>query len=1076
MKNKFQKSTVLGYGLAVACVAMATWLHLLVRPLVGTSVPFITFFPGVFICALLTGFGPTILAVVLSALSATYWLISPSLSFRAEESGAWIGLILFCLFGYCVAWFAERTRRNRDQAQFAATRLSDLVDSSDDAIIGISFSGVVTDWNRGAEQLYGFTAKEILGRSLYETIVPREQAEQLGDLLDRVRQGRPCDQFTTVRRHKNGQLLYVSKRVSPIHDATGEVVAASAIDRDISQQRASERRRNARLAITQHLAQGVGVEETIEKALALLCVGLEWDAACFWRVEAEDDVLRCAALWQPPSPERKAWREATLTAAVARGRGLAGEAWRQGRPLWKSDVAADPSEPIASASREADLHGAFACPIGVGEQVIGVIELLSHEAQRPDDDFLEMMTTIGGQIGQFVDRREAEKRLQRSERELSDFFENAAIGLHWVGPDGTILRANRAELDLLGYRREEYVGRHIAEFHADEDVIADILRRLSAGEQLSSYPARLRCKDGSIRQVLIESNVLWEDGQFMHTRCFTSDVTERKKLEESLRFLAEASRSLSLLVDYKSTLERVARLAVPNFADWCAVDLLDHEGRPQRVASAHIDPGKVELAEELHRRYPPDVDDPFGVMKVVRSGESDVATEITDEMLVTFARDEEHLEILRGLTLTSFVCVPLKVQERLLGVLTFVAAESRRRYGVDDVAVAEDLGTRAAIAIENARLYQRVRDTDRRKDEFLAMLAHELRNPLVPIRSGLDILSIDSQADDKTLDIMKSQVEHIIRLVDDLLDVSRILEGKIELRKEPVQLASIIQQSVEAVRSSLESRKQSLTVHSCDASVWLHADAVRLAQVLENLLHNASKYTDENGTITVTASASDGRAIIEVTDTGVGIEPDLLPHVFELFTQSSRSLDRSQGGLGIGLTLVERLVEMHQGEVSVASQGAGRGSTFSVRLPTVPAPPALPETEPEVKEAGRRRILVVDDNQGAVWLLSKLLGKLGDHEIDTAYDGHDALQKIRQTAPEIVLLDIGLPGLDGYEVGSQVRQDQQYDPILLVALTGYGQEEDRRRSRDAGFDEHIVKPPSMDQMEAILRHPKLTAS
>ena len=349
--------------------------------------------------------------------------------------------------------------------------------------------------------------------------------------------------------------------------------------------------------------------------------------------------------------------------------------------------------------------------------------------------------------------------------------------------------------------------------------------------------------------------------------------------------------------------------------------------------------------------------------------------------------------------------------------------------------------------------------------------------PSAPIRSGLDILAMDESGRHlEIIKLMQEQVEHVVRLVDDLLDMSRIMRGRIELKQEPVELSALVNRSLAAVGPMIEGLQQELVVSLPEEPLWLNADPVRIVQVFENLLNNASKYTESKGRIELTAEPQNGQVLVRVRDTGVGIEPELLPHVFDLFTQSSRSLDRAQGGLGIGLTLVKSLVEFHGGSVSAESEGSGRGSTFLVRLPLTHE---TSKTEPEVRPAPTsvpRRVLVVDDNVGAARMLSKLVMKLGDHHVEIAHDGHAALAMIRESHPDIVLLDIGLPGLDGYQVAREIRQDPQYDDVLLVALTGYGQKEDRQNSKDAGIDEHLVKPPSIDQVRSVFGHLKLNAA
>ncbi len=369
--------------------------------------------------------------------------------------------------------------------------------------------------------------------------------------------------------------------------------------------------------------------------------------------------------------------------------------------------------------------------------------------------------------------------------------------------------------------------------------------------------------------------------------------------------------------------------------------------------------------------------------------------------------------------------------------------------------------------------HQGLQESSRRKDEFLAMLAHELRNPLAPIRSGLDVLAMNQTGENETIELMRGQVNHLVRLVDDLLDVSRIVRGRVELRRADIELAVLVRQSVDAVRSLLDDRKQTLRISLPADAIWLNADDVRLVQVIENLLNNASKYTDDEGVITLSVERQYQQAVVRVTDTGIGIEQELLPQVFDLFTQSTRSLDRSQGGLGIGLTLVKNLVEMHGGTVQAYSAGIGHGSEFSIRLPIVSPPKTITKVPTCDLPTAGRRILVVDDNVGATKILARLIERLGPHQIETAHDGLTAISTAEEFQPDLILLDIGLPRMDGLEVVGKLRENVTFDATLVVAVTGYGQDEDRQKSGEAGFDLHLVKPVGVDSLRQILRHPKL---
>jgi PAS domain S-box-containing protein len=364
-----------------------------------------------------------------------------------------------------------------------------------------------------------------------------------------------------------------------------------------------------------------------------------------------------------------------------------------------------------------------------------------------------------------------------------------------------------------------------------------------------------------------------------------------------------------------------------------------------------------------------------------------------------------------------------------------------------------------------------LQEASRRKDEFLAMLAHELRNPLAPIRNGLQVMRMagtDGALVERMRDMMDRQLTQLVRLVDDLLDVSRITRGKIELRKERVCLAAVIESALETSHPLVEAAKHRLSVDLPPDPLAVTGDFTRLAQVVSNLLNNSAKYTPEGGRVWVSAAREGDRAAIRVRDDGTGISADMLPTVFDLFTQVDRTIDRAQGGLGIGLTLVRRLVEMHGGSVEARSDGAGRGSEFVVRLPLASGE-AAPEPPPPSTAAGSKvlRVLVVDDNRDSADSLAMLLELLG-HETRVANDGPGALRAAEEFGPEVVFLDIGLPGMDGYEVARRLRLDPHRRGLILAAMTGWGQEEDRRRSREAGFDQHLVKPVSPEAIQAVL--------
>ncbi len=529
---------------------------------------------------------------------------------------------------------------------------------------------------------------------------------------------------------------------------------------------------------------------------------------------------------------------------------------------------------------------------------------------------------------------------------------------------------------------------------------------------------------------------------------------------------------------------------MPTLGDWALLDLVQEDGTVRRVEAACADPARQALVARMKGFTPRrGSDDPLA--QALASGIPRLVSALDEETLRRIASSPEHEALIREIAPLSLLVVPLLARDRSLGVLTLFTAGAGRRYGLEDLALAEELARRAALAVDNARLFRRLEEanatlresaaalaeSDRRKDEFLATLAHELRNPLAPIRNALEILrhaGPEAPASPATVEMMERQVRQMVRLIDDLLDISRISRGRIELRREPIDLASAIAGAVETARPLIEASGHELTVRLPERPVAVEADPSRLAQLLGNLLDNAAKYTDRGGRIEIAAGREGDAAVVRVRDNGIGIPAALQPGVFEMFTQgpgASGRGGRRQGGLGVGLALVKSLVELHGGSVEVASAGAGQGCEFVVRLPlaaTAPAggrPAPLPASPPVLWAA--RRTLVVDDNRDAADSLALLLEMAGG-DVRTAYDGPSALEAACAHRPEVIVLDIGMPGMDGYEVARRLRRHAATRGALLIALTGWGHEEDVRRAREAGFDHHLVKPAELDVLRELL--------
>ncbi len=560
------------------------------------------------------------------------------------------------------------------------------------------------------------------------------------------------------------------------------------------------------------------------------------------------------------------------------------------------------------------------------------------------------------------------------------------------------------------------------------------------------------------------------------------DVSEKRREEQRRRFITEAATILSSSLDYVPTLTKLARLAVPTLADWCAVDMVGSGNVIERLAVAHVDPEKVQWAKEIAKRYPPDPTSLHGVHEVIRSGKSVLIQEIPDAFLANVAVDEEHLRLIRLLGVTSYMVVPLRCRGVTLGAIAFVSSESNRRFSTEDLAFAEDLANVAAFAIENARLYHNAQHANRAKDEFLATASHELRTPLNAILGWARLLRAGEVPPDKVaraLDTIERNSLVQVELIDDLLDVSRIISGKLRLDVQTVSVTPVIEGALESIQHALQAKDLHFH-HVIDANVGpLYGDPQRIQQVIWNLLSNAVKFTPKGGTVRLTVEQVESNLTLSVTDSGQGIPTHLLSSIFERFQQADGSAARVHGGLGLGLTIVRHIVELHGGSIEACSEGEGRGATFIVRLPVSPSvnhPVSGPFRQPSIpggkshiehpKELQGLTVLVVDDETDSRELLSEVLQRCGCLVLNAA-SAAEGLAVLDRASPRILVCDIGMPGMDGYAFIEQVRMRpaDKGGRTMAVALTAYTSAEDRRRALRAGFQMHMGKP--VDPVEFI---------
>ena len=557
------------------------------------------------------------------------------------------------------------------------------------------------------------------------------------------------------------------------------------------------------------------------------------------------------------------------------------------------------------------------------------------------------------------------------------------------------------------------------------------------------------------------------------------DVTEERLEHERERLLTEATAQLAASLDYGTGLRSLAHLLVPGFADACVIELLDARGELSVFAVAHAEPENLPSARDLAERSPNDLSPSPISSRVARTGVPELIGEVNDAMLAAFARTEEQRRPLRGVGFTSCVSAPLRARGRVLGVMTSMTAGSRARYASADLALAAELSRRAALALDNARLYAEAQEANQIKDEFLATVSHELRTPLTAMLGWTRMLRAGAVAEHEeahALEVIERNAIAQVRLIEDLLDVSRVISGKLRLNIASVDLARVAESALEAVHPAADAKGVRLVASLEHDSALVVGDADRLQQIVWNLLTNAVKFTPRGGSVELTLQRVNSAIELRVIDTGEGIPPGFLPYVFERFRQADASRSRAHGGLGLGLAIVRHLVELHGGTVHVQSPGLGRGATFSLSLPVAPRLPdhgsALDEPRRPTLEGYEvptsldgLRLLVVEDDADTRELLSLLLEAAGA-QVETWENAASAFERFRRAPPDVLVSDIGMPGMDGHALIRAIRElpPERGGTTPAIALTAFARVEDRKGALAAGFDRHLVKPVEPNEL------------
>lgn len=816
-------------------------------------------------------------------------------------------------------------------------------------------------FNRRWSEIVGFASELLLTRNLSGVMDPADVAA--ADELDRAVASGERGEYSIDRRYirDSGIAVWARFTLNVVRDAEGQASHCVAFLEDITERKTAEQQVAAQYAVAKILGESLDAVDAPGQIIEAICRHLNWTAGSMWVVDEQADVLRCVDSIRL-SRRQNRFVPRRPDNVKRRGEGIPGKVWQTAEPEWIADVAALGEAPRSTLATATGVHGAFAFPVISGERVLGVMEFFSPNIEPAEGPLREAIAVMGRELGSYLEQKRLEQRRAEAERAIRESEERyralteAAVEGILIHDQGIVLDANPAFATMLGYELPEVLGANAIELltapESREKLIEEMRKPVS-----EPYEARGVRKDGSRIDVEIAARAITYHGRPARVAA-VRDITDRKRLEERGRqlarehsareaaegaerrstFLAEASRVLGFSFDYHTTIAQLARLAVPALADYCAVDVAEGDAGFVRLGSAHADPQKErELASRLAAFRAEDVSPSHPVMKALH-GESQLVTEVTEAGMRAAILNDEQFDVLRSLDPNSLISVPMECAGKVLGALTLISSDESRRFGKDDLALAEELGRRAALAIENARLYDAAQQATLDRDEMLSVVAHDLRNPLSTIFMGSELLlemvpESDQPVVHGQLEILRRAAERMNRLIQDLLDVRRLETGKLRLEPKAVPVSPVVREAVELLRPIATARSLQLSTEVHPGAPPMLADVARIQQVLSNLVGNAIKFTPAGGQIWLRAEPKENSVQFAVVDTGPGIATDALPHIFGRFWQEKTG-DRR--GIGLGLTIAKGIVEGHGGRIWVESQ-PGAGSSFYFTVPTATA-------------------------------------------------------------------------------------------------------------------------------------------
>jgi PAS domain S-box-containing protein len=1054
-----------------------------------------------------------LLVTLLLTVLATYFA---SATADAADRLRFEVVLFFSLLGLAISlilfFFTRKLALERATAEQAAeslkvseTRFRTVIEQSPLSTQIFSPDGRTVEVNRAWEQLWGVRLEQIGEYNVLEDqqlvvkgIMPfirkafDGEASKVPAVLYDPNETIP--DFPSTRKDPR---RWVQAFIYPVKDETGRIREVVLIHEDITERVRVEQRLALQHAATRILTETDSLDDATRRILQTVCESLGWQVGMLWVVDREADAMRCAEMWHTSSDESKEFADTSRREIFRRGTGLPGRVWVSGKAAWITDVANDENFTRASSAASSGLRAGFAFPILFGSETLGVMEFFSTRSHPPDEGLLDMMTTVGSQVGQFMERKRAAEALRESELRYRTVAQTASDAIITIDDESMIVLVNASAEKIFGYSSDEMLGQcltmlmpeYLRHLHRD-----GIERYLETGKKHISWAAvELPGLHKTGREIPLELSF----GEFMRNgrRYFTGvvrNITKRKETEAALHVAERRA-----ITEYEALLERLVPLAqalgtareletifraLLDFAVAsmpCVglfISLYDQQRDARTAVFAWAEGQDVDVSQ-----LPPM---PIGDGPNSRAVRTNQIIITDDYMAAMKGHPAVRVGVDNGLLPRSSIAAPMAVMGRIVGTIEVQAYEpaAYRKEHATAIGMASNL---AAVAIENLRLFELERraradaeEASRLKDEFLATLSHELRTPLTSIL-GWSRLMLSANFDERMMPRAIETIERNARsqtqLIDDLLDVSRVITGKLRLNVRPVELAQIIESAIDSARPAAQAKGVRLDV-VLDAEVGpVAGDADRLQQVVWNLLSNAIKFTPGGGRVEVRLARVGAEAEIVVADTGQGIDAEFLPFVFERFRQADGGITRIHGGLGLGLAIVRHLVELHGGTIRAASGGQGLGSTFTLRLPLVATRDALKEQPGDATRATPwsendepfdacaslkdLRVIVVDDEPDTLELLATILRQCGA-EVRSATSVAAAFSEFRRAVPDILISDIGMPGQDGYQLIRMIRalapEDGGQTPA--AALTAYARSEDRTRALAEGYQVHIPKP------------------